>query len=351
MKSSIKELKDCKMLLDIEVSKETVQEKFDEVYDEISKRASVPGFRTGRVPRDLLEQRFGKLAKEEVLKKIVPDSYKEALIQYKLKPISLPEISNVRLEKESLLYFRAELEIRPEFDIKNYKGLRLKRKDLQLKEEDVARALEALREANAQFVPSGDSKDKQKILPELDDEFAKDLGFGTLNELKGSIRSSLEQKKKMEIETDLELQVIDQLVKMHSFEVPESLVREQKQRLLKDAKERIKYLESLQKNQGPKEGLKFSQKDLEELEERAGQQALKQVRAFFIIDKITEKEKIYITQEELDKRIEEIAKAHGKGVQEIRSYLEKHNILEEMVLNMRNAKVMDFLLKEADITD
>ena len=86
-----------------------------------------------------------------------------------------------------------------------------------------------------------------------------------------------------------------------------------------------------------------------ELEENAYKQAVRQVKAFFMLDKIAQDEKIYLKEEEIEEYIEGLAAQHKKTKDEIRSYLEKGHGTDELAVNMRNKKVMEFLLKEAKI--
>jgi len=146
------------------------------------------------------------------------------------------------------------------------------------------------------------------------------------------------------------MQVVNQMVDGANFEVPDSLIDSEKNRLLKDANMRIEYMQAMQKQQDPDKKFSLSDKDKAELEESTSMQAIRQVKAFFILDKIAQAEKIYIKEEDLEKRIEEMAAQYKKTKEDVRKRLEKNHGLDEMALNMRNAKVMQFLLKEAKIT-
>ena len=228
MKSTIKKHKNCKKIVEVKLSPEKVKDEFDKTYEDIRRVANVPGFRIGKAPRDLLEQHYGKTAREEVIKKLVPETYRKILEQYKLDPIGYPDISDVKLDLKEGFSYRASIETRPDFSLKNYKGLRLKKKSVEVKEEDVQKNLEALREQNAQNVPKKDTQEKEKVLPGLDDEFAKDLGFENLEKLKDAIRQGLKQKLEEAAQADLEIQLINQLVDGMNFDTPESLIDAEK---------------------------------------------------------------------------------------------------------------------------
>lgn len=349
MKSAIKKLKNCKKVLEVTLPPQRVKDEFEKVYEGIKKVASIPGYRRGKVPRDLLELHYRKTAEEEVIKRLIPETYREIIEQYNLDPIGYPDISDVKMDFKEGFSYKASIETRPEIALRNYRGLKIKRKIVEAKEEDIARNLESLREINAQNIPKKDSDQKEKVLPQLDDEFAKDLGVESLEKLKVIIRQNLTAKLEKESEADLEMQIIDQLVDTMNFELPESLVKAEKERLLRDVNSRISYIESFQKKENPDKKFTLSDKDKKELEENAEKQAYRQVRAFFILDKIAQAEKIYLKEEEVEKRIEEIAAQNKKSKDEVRKYLAKNHMLDELKVNMRNRKVMEFLLKEAKI--
>ena len=351
MKSSIKKLKNCKHCFEVSLPAEKVKEAFDEVYSGIGKYASVSGFRQGKAPRDLLELHFSKTAREEVLKKLIPETYEKIMEENKLEAIGYPDVSDVKLDIKEGFSYKASIETRPEINLKNYKGLKLKKKGAEVNEEDLAKNLEYLRELHSQNVPKEGSAEKEKVLPKLDDEFAKDLGFENLDKLKGAVRENLKVKLEEESAGDLEAQIISKLLDAMDFEVPETLVNSEKERLMKDADMRIKYMEAIQKKENPDKKFTLEEKDKKELEENAYKQAVRQVKAFFILDKIAQVEKIYLKEEELDRHIEAMAAQYKKTKDEVRGYLEKGHAMDELAVNMRNKKVMEFLLKEAKVED
>jgi len=206
---------------------------------------------------------------------------------------------------------------------------------------------------HAQRIPKKESKEgeeKEKVLPKLDDEFAKDLGLENLEKLKEVVKDGLKKRLEQESQADLEMQIINQLVDGVNFEVPESLVNAEKERLIKDAENRISYMQAIQKQQDPKKEFSLNDKDKKELEANAEKQALRQVKAFFMLDRIAQAEKIYLKQEELEQHIDQIAKQYKKTKEEARAQLEKNRMLDEMAVNMRNAKVIEFLIKEAKVS-
>ncbi len=137
---------------------------------------------------------------------------------------------------------------------------------------------------------------------------------------------------------------------MHQSKEIASLIKAEKERLIKDANNRLMYMQAIQKKQGSDKKFSLTDKDKKELEQNAEKQALRQVKAFFILDKIAQTEKIYLKEEDIEKRLEEMATQYKKKKEEVRKLLEKNHALDEMAVNMRNARVMEFLLKEARIS-
>ena len=249
MKSSIKKHKNCKRVAEVKLAPERVKDEFERVYRDIQRVASVPGYRVGKAPRDLLELHYGKTAREEVIKNLIPETYRKLLEEHKLDPIGYPDISDVKLDLKDGFYYKASIETKPEFTLKSYKGLKIKKKSAEAKEEDVQKNLESLREMHAQRIPKKESKEgeeKEKVLPKLDDEFAKDLGLENLEKLKEVVKDGLKKRLEQESQADLEMQIINQLVDGVNFEVPESLVNAEKERLIKDAENRISYMQAIQ---------------------------------------------------------------------------------------------------------
>ncbi len=136
MKVEVKKVDALKREMKFEIPREKVTEAMDAVYNEIGKHAKVKGFRPGKVPRHILVNSHGQLAKDETIKKIIPQAYHDGVSQHQLNPIDLPEITDVNL-KDGVLTFTATLDIRPEVEISKYKGINVERKKSEVTEEEV----------------------------------------------------------------------------------------------------------------------------------------------------------------------------------------------------------------------
>ena len=145
----------------IEVPAEQVKEEFDKTYSAYAKYAKVPGFRPGHVPINVVKQRFKKDARDDVIKEIIPHALEHAIVDNKLRPVGSPEIRDITVEEGQPLRFKAIIEVLPEFELKDYKGIKLTRRVSPVKDEAVDAVLEEWRQRSAQLVPV-EERDSQK---------------------------------------------------------------------------------------------------------------------------------------------------------------------------------------------
>lgn len=148
---TVETLAPCKKLLRVEVDVQTVDATFDSVTKEFQRFAQLPGFRPGKAPRALVVKSYAGKIEEEVKRKLIPDSYRKALDQEKLKPVVYPDIEEIQFGQGQSLQFAATIETEPEFELPEYKGLEVKREKAAVTDEDVERALNALREQRAVY--------------------------------------------------------------------------------------------------------------------------------------------------------------------------------------------------------
>lgn len=148
----IDEVGPCKKLIKATVEPPRVKEGFDTAYRKLRHSAVVPGFRKGRAPRKILERRFGREIKEQVKQDLLAEAYKELLEDENLTPVGDPEFDKVEVTEDNTLTFEVTLEVRPEFEIGQYKGLKLTKSPEKVTEEDVDRGMENIRLQRAELV-------------------------------------------------------------------------------------------------------------------------------------------------------------------------------------------------------
>jgi trigger factor len=138
-----------KRLLNIEVDTEKLDEKFETVLKTHKKDLSLPGFRPGKVPREMIVKRFGAALRQEAVEQAVGDSFKEACAKEKIVPIAKPTVKLIENKAGAPLKYEAEIEIEPPVDITDYKDLKVKIEPAKTGDTDVDKVLEEIRERMA----------------------------------------------------------------------------------------------------------------------------------------------------------------------------------------------------------
>lgn len=150
---TVEELPGCKRALVVEVPSETVRPTVEEVYRKLGQRVSVPGFRRGKVPREILEHRFREEVREEVLQELIPTTYRQALEKSHLAPVGRPTVEEVSFQLGEPLRYRAVVEVKPQLEVERYKGVVVSRKKVEVTDEEVEGQLRALQEQAAEYLP------------------------------------------------------------------------------------------------------------------------------------------------------------------------------------------------------
>jgi trigger factor len=412
----------CKRELELEIPAEEVTKEMERVAKEFAKVARVAGFRPGKAPLPLIRRKFADDIKGEVLQTLVPNRVEKAVVESKLTPVSQPQVDKLDYSEGQPLKFRAVFEVLPEFELGNYKGLKLEMAVMDITDADVSKALEETRERAAAFAPVegraiengdfaqvklagvpegegepltadnvlchigaeetmepfnenlrganiGDHKKfdvvypadypdpklsgktyhydvevlgiKNKKLPELNDEFAKDVSDATtLEELKTKVRESLEHQRDHKHKELLHEKVLGEIVKLHDFPVPEALVEHQMDVRL----ERV--VRSLAQQGVDPRAVNL---DWVALRRRQEEKSKDDVKAELILDRIATKEEIETTEEEVEHEFEHMASHSGESAQAIRARLTKDGALDRIKAKLRSDKTLDWLAKNAEI--
>lgn len=178
---------------------------------------------------------------------------------------------------------------------------------------------------------------KAKVVPELDDEFAKDLEHGSLAELRQKTRDRLEATARQNAEEALHEQLIEKVLEKNPVELPPSLVAQQEQAMLQ---EYVRMIRMTGQTPNLGEGFMTETKD----------NAARRVRAALLLGAIATERGIRVEAADLDKRLEEMAERSGKHVAKLRAELQgqRRETLESQILE---AKLLEYLLSQATITE
>jgi len=183
---------------------------------------------------------------------------------------------------------------------------------------------------------------KRLTPPEVNEDFAKILGFDSLEDLKSNIRKRVEIDKKRWVEDDLRNQILDILLDQTKLELPQDLLSHHTgQRVYKHQLDLL--------NRGiPLEEI---QKQTEAIKNASAESVMRELKASLIMDYIAEKEKIFVTENEVEQQIADIARAYNTDTTRVRKQLESRGNLSYLRNDMRENKVMNIILKEAKIEE
>ena len=405
----------CRVNLSVEASPELITKAFQNAAVQVQSRAQMQGFRAGKVPLDLVKQNFAGHIKERALDLAIKSAIASALEQSKLNPVAVPSLTKAdfsTFNEGQAFSFELAVDVAPEFDVKDYKGIPVTKKAETATEEEVKAQLDRILQANARLesapegavvddkvyavvqykgkrngtddyklsaeselidmaapqtmpelakavlgMKKGESKDfetkegedtlsfhvtlddiKTKIVPNLDDSFAKDMGFETLDELKKRVQEGLNAEAKENAARDFTRQIEDHLVKMNNFPLPQTLVEEYTDNSLNNFVRNVTQLKPEQ----------LSEEQRKSFEERIRPTVEKDLRIGYIIHAIAKKENLQATeadwQAELDKSLTANAKTK-EDEKKIRAFLEERK--DHILATLNERKVFDFLKKEA----
>ncbi len=151
MKSKVKKLEGTAKQLDIEIPKETVDQIFNEVLEEIRKNTEIPGFRKGKAPLDMVIKNSQAEAMDETQRRLIPQGYQQALEEHNIAPVSYPEMSDVEMSVAGVLKFKAKFDTHPEVNVKKYKGLKVVSTKIRVDDKEINETFERFRNINAEF--------------------------------------------------------------------------------------------------------------------------------------------------------------------------------------------------------
>lgn len=418
-----------KVEITVTVEIEKVQQEFNNTYRELSQKVKIPGFRTGRIPINILEMNLGKeYIDQQVAEKLIKDSYNEAIDKSELDPIDVPKIDLVQTDKEKPFIYKMILEVKPEFEIPKLDDITVEKTIPKITEEDINSDLEKIRESHGKlkdvsdreskigdfliadfetFVDNNPVKDgkkekqmiqlgentppefnnnlvglkpgnekdvvvkapedisdkkiagkeitykikvsdiKEKELPPLDDDFAKSAGeYKNLDELKQHIKKQLEERAKYQAENEFNDNLMEKVAEKTNIEVPEVLIDKQVERMLNNLKEDLK-----NRNMTLEDYYKIIKADEEKVKKEYKVIAEKQVKKELIIDKIIEDDKISATEEDINKKIEEIAESTNQKTLKVRAMFEKNNTMDNLKEQIKIEKVIEKLSMQVKIEE
>ena len=151
MNVTVESLAPCKKLMRVEIEAQKVDEAFESVMKDFRREASLPGFRPGKAPREMVLRKYEKEILDETKRKLISEAYRKAVEEQKLDVLGQPDIEEIQFNRGQPLQFAATIETAPEFELPDYKGLLIQRELRSVTDADVERALNLLREQRVTF--------------------------------------------------------------------------------------------------------------------------------------------------------------------------------------------------------
>lgn len=397
--------------LTFEIDVDTINKGIDEAFVETRKKITVPGFRKGRVPRQIFNQMYGEESLyQDALNKVLPDAYNEAVKETNIQPVDQPKIDIKSMEKGQPWVLTAEVDVMPEVKLGEYKGMEVPAQDTIVTDADVDDALETKRQQQAELVlkedkpaEKGDTvvidykgsvdgeefdggsaenyslelgsgsfipgfedqlighnadedvdvnvtfpedyhaknlagKDalfkvkiheiKEKQLPELDDDFAKDVDedVDTLAELKEKTKKQLQEEKDNQAKAAIEDAAINKAVANAEIQdIPQAMLDDDTNRQMQQ------YLAGMQQ-QGisPQMYFQITGTKEEDLKKQFANDAAQRVKTNLVLEAIVDDANLDATDEEIAKEISDLAKQYGMEEDAVKKALSKDMLMHDI---------------------
>lgn len=169
MSSKLEKLEKNVATLEITVSAEKLEEGIAKAYIKNAKKFSIPGFRKGKAPRKLIEKYYCEgIFYEDAINEVCPEAYEEAIKEHNLEPVDRPSIDILEIESGKGIVFKAEVTVKPEVELGQYKGIEVEKKEYNVTDEDVENELEILRNRNARIIDVTDRPVKRGDIVTID---------------------------------------------------------------------------------------------------------------------------------------------------------------------------------------
>lgn len=171
VKVEIKKQKENEMNLKIETDKSIVNEKLDKVYNDTSYKIKIPGFRKGRIPKNILNLHLGKdYFYDKTSEELIPECYLEAIKKIDIKPINQPEIKVIQIEEDKPLIFEATIQVMPEIKLGSFNKINIKKEDIKVTNNDLNNEIKRIQENQAKLNVVKNRKSKKNDFLVIDSQ-------------------------------------------------------------------------------------------------------------------------------------------------------------------------------------
>lgn len=409
--------------LKFQIDAATFEGAVTKVFKKRAAKITVPGFRPGKAPRNVIEKMYGKgVFYEDALNDLLPAEYEAALKESGIEAVSRPDIDVEKIDEEGVTVI-AMVTVKPEVKIEGYKGIPATKKTEKVTAEEIDAEIAQVRERNARqievtdraaedgdtvnidysgsvdgvkfeggtaegqdlklgsgsFIPGfeeqivgkqiGEEFDvnvtfpteyhaaelagkaavfacklngiTKTELPELDDEFAKDVSeFDTLDAYKADISAKLQKRKDEQADNEVEGQLIDALIEKLEADIPEAMFVQETENQLRDFDMNLR-----------SQGLdlqtytKYTGMTLDQLREQMRPRAERGVKTRLALEKIAQLENLTASDEEIDADLQKLADAYNMPLEEVAGYVDRADVAKDIQVK----KAVDFVKENAAV--
>ena len=420
MERKVQKLEHCHTEVTVNVDKDLWKKAQDKAFKKLAANVTVPGFRKGKAPVNMLKGRVDQMKVfNEAINEVMSPVYQEIITEEKIQPMARPSFDVTKLSEEEL-EVKVTIATRPEVELGKYQGYELGKTEAKVTAKDVDNAIDELRKQNATIAPKegqaekGDivvidfdgsidgvpfeggkaenyelelgsnsfiqgfedqligssagievevkvkfpenygpeeiaGKDavfnvkvnevKQKVLPELNEEFIKDLGVKdvtTVEDFKKQRKEALLKEKESQLKREYLDKLIGEIKKVSKFDIPEELLDEEVESRKNDLKNRLQ-----QNGIDLEQYLALTRSNEEDLNKQLREEGRKGLESFLVVETVGQKEKIDITDEEFEFELSKLAEQHNMGIEDIKKALGRQMV--QYRSNMLMTRIEDFL--------
>ena len=396
----------------------------NEAYNKNKSKINIPGFRKGKVPKNMIDKYYGEgFFYEDAINMGFSKEYSEGVDALSIEPVARPEIDVEEIKKGQDIVINVKVVIKPDITVENYKGLEISFPKTDVTEKEIDEELESMRNKNARYVTIEDRavKDKdiirldfegkkdgvpfdggkaenysliigsksfiegfeeqligmnlgeekvinvtfpqdymektlagaevtfnvrineiqEKQLPELDDEFVKDVSeFDTLDELREDIKKSIQSRKEAKAVSEFENEIIDTIVKNTSMDLPVEMIDSEVEHMMNEFSQGLAY-QGMDINMY----LGYINKTADDLKNEMRGEAEKRVKGSMVLEKIRDIENISYQEEQLEDELAKMAKQYNMDLNKLKEILPEEQ-KQYIIDSIRTKNTIDFLNKQ-----
>lgn len=425
MTSKLEKKEKNQVLLTIDVSADKFEDAMKQAFRRNAKRFSVPGFRKGKAPMNIVTKYYGEgVLYEDAIDLAASPAYAEALKEHELEPVDRPEMDVLEIGREAGLKFTVELTVKPEVKLGEYLGVEAVKREKDITDEDVDDELKRVQERNSRLIPvedrpaqeedtvnidykgfvddeafeggegtsydlkigsntfipgfeeqlkghetgeelkvevtfpedygNEDLKGKEAIfevkinaikvreLPELDDEFAKDVSeFETLQEYREDLKKNLQENADKSAQSEFEENTVQAAVANATMDIPQAMIDQEVDNMVEQQKQQMQY-QGIELEQY----LSYMGQTLDSFREQLLETATQRVKTQLVLEAIAKEEKVEATEEEVDEEIERMASMYNMKAEDLKERFvsSESNFIKD---NVVRRKTIEKLAQEA----